>query len=50
MSGVFVDGDNCSFACDDGYELTGSAMRTCGSDGNWSGDNVTCTRSMLYNV
>ena len=50
MAGVFVDGDTCNFTCDDGYELTGSAMRTCASSGNWSGDNVTCTRSMLYNV
>ena len=45
-----VEGDTCSFTCDDGYELTGNAMRTCESSGNWSGDNVTCTRSMLYNV
>ena len=38
------EGDTCSFTCDTGYELTGSDTRTCQSNGNWSGSNVTCVR------
>lgn len=47
VAGAPVDGDTCNFTCDDGYDLTGSAMRTCGSSGNWSGDDAVCT-GMLH--
>ena len=36
--------DTCNFTCNTGYELTGSDTRTCQSNGNWSGSNVTCGR------
>ena len=36
--------DTCSFTCNTGYELTGSETRTCQSDRNWSGSNVTCRK------
>ena len=43
--GVGYEGDNCSFTCNTGYELTGSDTRTCQSDGNWSGsDDDVCRR------
>ena len=35
--------DTCSFTCNTGYELTGSDIRTCQSDGNWSGIETMCT-------
>ena len=38
--------DACSFTCNTGYELTGSDTRTCQSNGNWSGSDVTCIRGM----
>ena len=45
--GVFSYEDICSFACNTGYELTGSDTRTCQSDRNWSGSDVVCRRGML---
>ena len=42
--GVGYEGDTCSFTCNTGYELTGSDTRTCQSNGNWSGNDVMCTR------
>jgi len=39
--------DNCTFSCDDGYELTGSENRICQSDRTWSGIRATCARGML---
>ena len=40
--GVGYEGDTCSFTCNIGYELTGSATRICKSDGSWSGSPVSC--------
>ena len=34
--------DVCTFTCDNDYQLMGSQMRTCQSDGSWSGNNATC--------
>ena len=34
--------DTCSFTCNTGYELTGSDIRTCLSDGSWLGSPVSC--------
>ena len=42
--GVGYEGDTCSFTCNTGYELTGSATRTCQSDGSWSGSDLLCRR------
>ena len=36
--------DTCSFTCNTGYELTGSDIRTCQSDGSWSGSDTICRR------
>jgi len=39
--------DICSFACDIGYELTGSGdTRTCQNDGNWSGSEILCRKGI----
>ena len=45
--GVSSYEDTCSFTCNTGYELTGSDIRTCQSDGRWSGSDDVCIRGML---
>ena len=35
-------GDTCTVTCDPGYELSGSATRTCQDDGSWSGTEAVC--------
>ena len=37
------EGDTCNFTCNRGYNLTGSAQRTCRSNGSWSGSLASCT-------
>jgi len=44
--GVGYERNTCSFACNTGYELTGSDTRTCQSDGSWSGSETMCSRGM----
>ena len=39
--------DICNFTCDLGYTLTGSYARTCLTDGNWSGRDVSCARGIV---
>ena len=39
-------GDTCDFVCDDGFDLSGSASRTCRNDGSWSGSAATCSKGM----
>ena len=46
--GVGYEGDNCSFTCNTGYELTGSETRTCQSDRSWSGDDDVCERGLFF--
>ena len=41
--GVHSYEDTCSFSCNTGYELTGSDIRSCQSNGIWSGVNTYCT-------
>ena len=43
--GVPSYNDICTFTCNAGYELSGSFIRTCQSDGSWSGTDTLCTRS-----
>ena len=35
-------GDNVIFSCNAGFEIQGSSIRQCNSDGNWSGTAPTC--------
>jgi len=46
-NGVPTVGDTCSYTCNDDYELTGNEMRTCQSDGSWSGNDNACSRGVL---
>ena len=45
--GVDYEGDTCNFACNTGYQLTGSYTRTCQSDGSWSGNEANCHRGIF---
>ena len=43
--GVGYEGDTCIFTCNSGHEPAGrntSRVRTCQSDGSWSGSDVVC--------
>ena len=42
--GVPDPGDTCTYTCNTGYELTGSSVRTCQSDGSWSNGAPMCSR------
>jgi len=42
--------DSCSFACNTGYELTGSNNSSCQSDGSWSGSATMCRRGTNVNL
>ena len=39
-------GETCTFTCDDGYELSGSASRVCTNSETWSGTTNRCTKGM----
>ncbi|XP_071950679.1 sushi, von Willebrand factor type A, EGF and pentraxin domain-containing protein 1-like [Antedon mediterranea] len=32
----------CTFECDEGYNIEGTAVRKCGANGQWTGDEATC--------
>eukprot|EP00116_Pleurobrachia_bachei_P000598 sb/3460860/ len=40
-------GNRIAFICDPGYYLTGSEVRSCLADGNWSGTDAICTRGVV---
>ncbi|KAG8199879.1 hypothetical protein JTE90_015870 [Oedothorax gibbosus] len=39
----FIFGTTCHFGCETGYELSGSAIRTCLPNGTWTGIQTHCT-------
>jgi len=41
-------GDTCTFTCDDGYELSGSASRVCTNSETWDGTNSKCTKGAYF--
>ncbi|KAM8805385.1 P-selectin-like [Eudromia elegans] len=40
--GNFSFGSTCTFSCQSGFELTGTASHECTAMGTWSGDTPTC--------
>ena len=53
ISGL-TEGHTVTYTCNTGYRLSGSATRTCQSNGLWSGSSATCPRKyfcicQLYN-
>ena len=47
VSGFNV-GDTAVYTCDVNYQLDGRSTRTCGSDGQWTGEAPTCERKLLH--
>jgi len=39
------NGSMLRFLCNDGYQLVGSVVRFCGSNGIWTGKETTCLLS-----
>ena len=37
-----IYGSSCTATCDNGYDLSGVAKRTCKEDGKWTGSDVEC--------
>lgn len=46
----FTFKDVVQFGCDEGYLLTGSAVRECLSSGTWDGDVPECKRKYSYSL
>ena len=43
-------GSSASFSCSTGYQISGSLLRTCQSNGTWSGSQSICnSRAELHN-
>ena len=40
-------GSQASFTCNKGYQITGSRLRSCRSDGTWSGNTTLCNSKDL---
>ena len=38
----YTEGHTVNYTCNTGYDLSGSATRTCQSNGLWSGSSATC--------
>ena len=41
-----IEGDTVTYFCNEGYNLSGDANRTCQSNGSWSGIQPDCTRML----
>ena len=41
-----MEGDTVTYFCNKGYYLSGDSIRTCQTDGEWSGDQPNCTRML----
>ena len=39
--------DNCYFQCPDGWDITGSSFRVCGSNGKWDGTEASCLNKAI---
>ena len=44
METGLTEGSNAIYTCNSGYQLSGERIRTCMSNGNWSGQEPTCLR------
>ena len=43
-------GDTAAYICDEGFRVSGTIIRTCLADGQWSGTASTCERKTPLNV
>ena len=46
-SSTYKYGNSIAFECDDGYTLSGPAVRTCQNTGMWTGIQPTCKSKLL---
>ena len=44
-----LPGDSCEFFCEQGYDLIGSSIRTCNSEGSWTGTQPRCDGEQSFN-
>ena len=44
METGLTEGSNAVYTCDSDYQLVGERIRTCMSNGMWSGEEPTCLR------
>ena len=47
LSGT-LPGSTATYTCNDGFELEGTSVATCGSDGEWSGNRPFCSGIQYY--
>ena len=45
--GTSIEGSSCIYICDEGFEISGTIIRECQSNGSWSGDEPTCERRKM---
>ena len=43
-----LEGDTAEYSCNSGYQLNGTQNRTCGEDGQWSGQEPRCKNFVGY--
>ncbi len=45
---LFDYGTTATLTCNEGFVLVGGdAVRTCGDEGEWSGDELNCDRTLI---
>uniref|UniRef100_A0A8C6TKN6 Sushi domain containing 2 n=1 Tax=Neogobius melanostomus TaxID=47308 RepID=A0A8C6TKN6_9GOBI len=45
---AYLQGSRVVFSCEEDYSLKGSSERVCQPDGQWSGQDAACTKSIRY--
>jgi hypothetical protein len=43
-------GENATYTCNNGYQISGNTIRTCDNKGNWSGLLPNCTLVGMFHV
>ena len=47
---VPTDGDTCNYTCNTGYVLSDDGMRTCRSNGRWTGSKPKCIGNVIKSL
>ena len=47
-SSAWRKGTTATYSCGNGYVLSGGTVRTCQSDGTWSGETIVCERKRIF--
>jgi hypothetical protein len=43
-------GENATYTCNNGYQISGNTIRTCDNKGNWSGQIPNCILSGMFHI